>query len=447
MLSTRLQYTASTFVAPSLSIAFSMRSGHGTRASLYPIRTVSKQIVANLQSFQPTAAYSTEPSDMQELIVYTVYTHEVENLTNSVVIFYSSKMGDAERQIEAQYYNGMAKSSTKVLCTAARRELSLRGLLASHRNGTNTALRTRRRLASPWMMMVRALQQSSTNDTEWIERLTRSPVSSATISEFLDPNMGNSLPGGLKKSHSTTALRLKQILKKDRKLENKINAAQRENALAGTFRLSIVVNIDEEKSVGGDEVQLPSPRTSVTASQVVHRPLEKCQYIVQTFIDNTLRSVIIVLDNVNHHLQDHQDTLSRILEERRSIVAELDAAATATTSEPKADPTYLPSSTRWCALMSRSSPSSICTIYSTSTDSIESSVNLTHTTFLTDTYTSSTTTLASDSSNGNDKLLDVTQRLICRQFKAQDSTPASMLSFRRDKDWNLAFVLGEQKGA
>ncbi|KAF9536708.1 hypothetical protein CPC08DRAFT_771469 [Agrocybe pediades] len=97
------------------------------------------------------------------------------------------------------------------------------------------------------------------------------------------------------------------------------------------------------------------------------------------------------------------------------------------------------------ALMTRSSLSSICIIYST--NSIESSVNLTHTTFLTDTYTSSTTTLASDSSNGNDKLLDVTQRLICRQFKAQDSTPASMLSFRRDKDWNLAFVRGEQKGA
>ncbi|KAF9556954.1 hypothetical protein CPC08DRAFT_70945 [Agrocybe pediades] len=94
--------------------------------------------------------------------------------------------------------------------------------------------------------------------------------------------------------------------------------------------------------------------------------------------------------------------------------------------------------------MTRSSLSSIRTVYST--DSIDSPVNLSHTTFLTNTY-ASCATLISDSSNINDKLLNLTQRLVCRQFEAQDSTQASMLGFRSDKDWNSEFVRGEQKGA
>ncbi|KAF9540632.1 hypothetical protein CPC08DRAFT_717269, partial [Agrocybe pediades] len=55
------------------------------------------------------------------------------------------------------------------------------------------------------------------------------------------------------------------------------------------------------------------------------------------------------------------------------------------------------------------------------TDSIESSVNLTYTTLLTDTYTSATATLPSDSSNSNDKLLNLTQKLSRIQLRLQCS--------------------------
>ncbi|KAF9542710.1 hypothetical protein CPC08DRAFT_438704 [Agrocybe pediades] len=68
----------------------------------------------------------------------------------------------------------------------------------------------------------------STNDAVWIERLARSPLSSVT-QRLPEPNKGKSLPGGLRTLRATTPLHLKQILKKDRKLKNKINTAQREN--------------------------------------------------------------------------------------------------------------------------------------------------------------------------------------------------------------------------
>ncbi|KAF9549593.1 hypothetical protein CPC08DRAFT_332645 [Agrocybe pediades] len=81
---------------------------------------------------------------MQELIVSTC---EVENLTNSVAIS-AVAMSTTTRKggSKPQYYIGIVKSSTKVLCTATRRGLSLPGLLARHRYGTNTALRTCRKL-------------------------------------------------------------------------------------------------------------------------------------------------------------------------------------------------------------------------------------------------------------------------------------------------------------
>ncbi|KAF4609724.1 hypothetical protein D9613_011956 [Agrocybe pediades] len=101
--------------------------------------------------------------------------------------------------------------------------------------------------------------------------------------------------------------------------------------------------------------------------------------------------------------------------ERCSIVAELYVDATATTSEP--NPTELPSSTS----LVRAHVTLVSVIYLLPsirlrlTDQIESSVNLTYTTLFTDTYTSatSTPTLPSDSSNDNDKLLDLTQKLNC----------------------------------
>ncbi|KAF4609711.1 hypothetical protein D9613_011990 [Agrocybe pediades] len=40
--------------------------------------------------------------------------------------------------------------------------------------------------------------------------------------------------------------------------------------------------------------------------------------IVQTFIDNTLQTAQTMLDNVNHHLQEYQDTFS-VAEESRIL--------------------------------------------------------------------------------------------------------------------------------
>ncbi|KAF4609632.1 hypothetical protein D9613_011921 [Agrocybe pediades] len=231
----------------------------------FNIHTASKQLVANLKSFQLTTAYSTEPSDMHELVVST---HELENLTTSVAISYSSKMDDAERQIEAQYYNDIAKSSTKVLCTAAKRELSLHGLSATHRDDTNTALRTRIRPASPWMVVIRVartanhrrrpLERRSTNDEAWVEQFAvLLQIVSSAASELLGLNAGKStLPDGLKKSRFMISLR-------DKRLEDRIQHVERdlaeedggfEMALADTLMISVVANNDEEQSVGGDAV-------------------------------------------------------------------------------------------------------------------------------------------------------------------------------------------------
>ncbi|KAF4618538.1 hypothetical protein D9613_010072 [Agrocybe pediades] len=57
-----------------------------------------KQLVTNLKSFQPTTAYSTTPSDIQEL---EVSIYELENIMNSVVNYYNSKIDYAETQIHA----------------------------------------------------------------------------------------------------------------------------------------------------------------------------------------------------------------------------------------------------------------------------------------------------------------------------------------------------------
>ncbi|KAF4609664.1 hypothetical protein D9613_011962 [Agrocybe pediades] len=124
---------------------------------------------------------------------------------------------------------------------------------------------------------------------------------------------------------------------------------------ADLFKLSIV-DFDEEKS------------------------LKKRQDVIQTSIDNALGSAQIVLDNVNHHLQDHQDTLSvaeesarrtkqsgstlqkhvkQISKQHGSIFSEHYAAVAATTCEAMADGPQLLSSNS-CAL--RSSLSSICSM-------------------------------------------------------------------------------------
>ncbi|KAF9556972.1 hypothetical protein CPC08DRAFT_764890 [Agrocybe pediades] len=75
-----------------------------------------------------------------------------------------------------------------------------------------------------------SINSPSTNDTTWVERLSGSLVSSMTTSEFLSPIIARKLqPDGSKRSRSMTALRVKQI-RKDRKLENKISAAQQEHS-------------------------------------------------------------------------------------------------------------------------------------------------------------------------------------------------------------------------
>ncbi|KAF4613816.1 hypothetical protein D9613_008175 [Agrocybe pediades] len=155
--------------------------------------------------------------------------------------------------------------------------------------------------------------------------------------------------------------------------------------LGDRFRLSIIVDIDEEKFVGGDKVQLSSPRTSVTASQVVHRPLKKRQDVVQTFIDNAVKSVIVVLYNVN--LSPAGPSRHPLCCGRRIIKSGILLLQSFTLLPPPPPLTQRPIPHNFLCPVTRTRSfhaqvclilSSICTFYSTSTDSIESSVNLTH---------------------------------------------------------------------
>ncbi|KAF9541835.1 hypothetical protein CPC08DRAFT_730736 [Agrocybe pediades] len=205
---------------------------------------------------------------MHELVVST---HELENLTTSVAISYSSKMDDAERQIEAQYYNDIAKSSTKVLCTAAKRELSLRGLSEdSHKASVSVdggdqssadgepPSPTFGTVSNPIPNFFDNVNSRSTNDEAWVEQFTvLLQIVSSVASELLGLNAGKStLPDGLKKSRFVISLR-------DKRLEDRIQHVERdlaeedggfEMALADTLRISVVANNDEEQSVGGDAV-------------------------------------------------------------------------------------------------------------------------------------------------------------------------------------------------
>ncbi|KAF9560737.1 ankyrin [Agrocybe pediades] len=350
------QYT----IKPSTLTKSFSEAAAATVEAEFDIHSASKDLIANLKSFpSTTATYSTDLSDIREL---EASTDELENLMNSVVIFYRSRIDDTEAQIDACYSKiDIAKFSNKDLSSAAKSKLSLRGLSAipskRRQRGSEDSQETcvsvdcdsqssasSRPPSSTFRTLFTTQATSSdssvtnsppTDDTAWVERFARSdPVSSATIGEFLGPHARKSWPDSLKKSRSrsTTSLRLKQVLKKDNKLEDEINAAQQEHArfgsitstkvkswlkrmkisqkaLADPFKLSVVVDVDEQKSAGVDEVQLPSPRTSptVATTPVVNRPLiKKRQDIVQTSIDNALRSAQIVLDNVNHHLQGYK---------------------------------------------------------------------------------------------------------------------------------------------
>ncbi|KAF9556953.1 hypothetical protein CPC08DRAFT_764881 [Agrocybe pediades] len=92
-------------------------------------------------------------------------------------------------------------------------------------------------------------------------------------------------------------------------------------------------------------------------------PVKKRQDTVQISIDNALKSARMVLESLDRHLQAYRDFLSvteesvwhtqqpiptplesisltiNLYSKRRFIIIELYAAATATTFEPKADPT------------------------------------------------------------------------------------------------------------
>ncbi|KAF9540788.1 hypothetical protein CPC08DRAFT_730918, partial [Agrocybe pediades] len=301
----------------------------------FDIHTASEELVTNLKSFPSTiTTYSTQLSDVREL---EASSNEFKNLKSSVGIFYQSKIDGAETQIDAYYSKiDIAKSSSQDLSTAAKSKLSLRGLSANP---------SRRRQCS-----------SEASQETWVERLASSLVSSVTISEFLSLNAGELRPDDLKKSDFSTSE-------------------------ANPFKLAIV-DVDEEKSVGVDEVKSLSTRISPHSSEFVGRAsqLKKRQDVVQTSIDNALGSAQIVLDNVNHHLQDHQDTFSvaeesvprtkqsgstlqkhvkQISKQHGSIFSEHYAAAVATTSEAKAGGAQLPSSNSYAL---RSSLSSICSI-------------------------------------------------------------------------------------
>ncbi|KAF9549494.1 hypothetical protein CPC08DRAFT_823422 [Agrocybe pediades] len=90
----------------------------------------------------------------------------------------------------------------------------------------------------------------------------------------------------------------------------------------------------------------------------------------------------------------------------RSTVAKLYDAIVAS-SLINTDPMQFPWSTSSYALMSRSSLSSVCNVYST--DSLESPISLTTLTFPTIISSCSTVTLASDSSNDDHTLIDLFQ--------------------------------------
>ncbi|KAF4609783.1 hypothetical protein D9613_011935 [Agrocybe pediades] len=279
----------------------------------FDIHTASEELVTNLKSFPSTiTTYSTELSDVREL---EASSNEFKNLKNSADIFYQSKIDGAETRIDAYYSKvDITKSPSKDFSAAAKPKLSLRGLLAiplrrrqcspedsqetcvsvdddgQSSTGSKPSLPTFHTLFTIQTPSSDSINSPSTNDTAWVEWFALSPVSSATTSEFLGPTAG--------KSRSD-----------DKKLEDKINPVQQEHAgfgsitstkvkswltrmvvsqmaLADPLRLSIVVDI-EEKSV-----------------------VRKRQDVVQTSIDNTLRTAQTMLDNVKYHLQDRQDTLS-----------------------------------------------------------------------------------------------------------------------------------------
>ncbi|KAF9556968.1 hypothetical protein CPC08DRAFT_764888 [Agrocybe pediades] len=159
----------------------------------------SNEVVTNLErspstTTTTTITYSTELSDVREL---EASTNEFENLMNSVVVFYHSKIDDAETQIDAYYSKiDIAKTSGKDFSSAAKRKLSLRDFTASKPFSPTFPMQT---------PSSDSINSPLTNDTAWVEWFALSPVSSATTSEFLGPTARKSRPDGLKKSHSTTS--------------------------------------------------------------------------------------------------------------------------------------------------------------------------------------------------------------------------------------------------
>ncbi|KAF9538690.1 hypothetical protein CPC08DRAFT_824611 [Agrocybe pediades] len=142
------------------------------------------------------------------------------------------------------------------------------------------------------------------------------------------------------------------------------------------------------------------------------RPLKKRQAVVQTFVDNTLRTAQIMLDNANRHLQEYQDTFS-VAEDgfSKNDVLLLQNFTLM--------PPLLPLNLTPQNFLRLSVIHLLPSIRLRLTDSIESSVNLTYTTLLTDTYTSATATLPSDSSNSNEMPLDMTQGLTAVSSKSR----------------------------
>ena len=326
------------------------------------VSRASSQLLENLRLTSPSITHSRRHED---ICLVEQRVDEAQDLCNSIVIYFRSQIEDVSRNIDELHKNIVKIDSLRnMLSISARSKLAARGLspilskrrqrdsedsqkTRVHNEETDSLTSSTSKILSFHTdhgdYVSRGIQTSpATNgsETAWIQRFARSPVSSAAQSKITDlidvekelaQLQMESLNGSaiLRKVPSKTTLRLKQVMKKKKKIEEKFLELEAEHMKMGTMKVSslsgaskvktwlkrivgpaeglstskpsIVVDVDEEHCAVGHEVKgrVPTPLSPPEPRDVL-----------DLSIDNALRTSQVVFENAERDLQNLKDCLA-----------------------------------------------------------------------------------------------------------------------------------------
>ncbi|KDR78809.1 hypothetical protein GALMADRAFT_63953 [Galerina marginata CBS 339.88] len=436
-------------------------------SSDFDVGTAVQQLLTGLRATSLSIQHSNRPAHIEYL---ENCLEEASDQCDSIVVHFRGRIEEATKAVKDLQKNADRISSVRnVVGLATRGKLALKGITPLHTKrrqrdsedsemtvvhadeespsqpptpsfsnpddsnhlstGTQTAL----------LDLFLASRAMSTSNSPWTDIFIQSPESASYRGYFaslwdvecelsqLQQQTTNSSPT---ESLAKATLKLKQVLKKKKKLEDKLqelelDRKEKKDSLSGASRvkawlkrmvipqhssqkLEIVHDIDEQNCNVGHEVKRSKP-PSTKYGDVLDRSIDDALRTSQVVLENARRDLLSIneciasaeqfIDMANHSISRTQRVVKRAIKKREAMIADLHATA-ANQSQLAAEDAFSPGLLGYTsAITSRPSLASISTIYSTS----------------------SVLSVAATLTENDDEDIRIIRRLLLRKIEAQAS--------------------------